>query len=97
MKKAKKLEIGNTIGVISPSSPSEKKSDVVRAVETFESLGYKVVLSKNLNKTKGFTAGTEEDRASDLDEMFRRDDVDAVFVTQGGYGSAQLIRHIDFD
>jgi len=97
MKKAKKLEVGNTIGVISPSSPSENKSEVVRATETFESLGYKVVLSKNLNKSKGFTAGTEEERADDLNEMFRRDDVDAVFVTQGGYGSAQLIRRIDFD
>lgn len=97
MKKAKRLEAGNTIGVISPSSPSEKKSEVVRGVETLESMGYKVVLSKNLNKSKGFVAGTEEERADDLNEMFRRDDIDAVFVTQGGYGSAQLIRHIDFD
>ncbi len=53
MKKAKKLEIGDTIGIISPSSPSEKKSEVVRGVETLEGLGYKVVLSKNLNKSKG--------------------------------------------
>lgn len=97
MKKAKKLEIGAAIGVISPSSPSEKKSDVIRGVETLEGLGYKVVLSKNLNKSKGLVAGTEEERAEDLNEMFRRDDIDAVFVTQGGYGSAQLIRHIDFD
>ena len=97
MKKAKKLETGDVIGVISPSSPSEKKSEVVRGVETLESLGYKVVLSKNLNKSKGLVAGTEEERAEDLNEMFRRDDIDAVFVTQGGYGSAQLIRHIDFD
>ncbi len=97
MKKAKKLEIGDTIGVISPSSPSEKKSEVVRGVETLERMGYKVVLSKNLNKSKGFVAGTEEERAGDLNEMFLRDDIDAVFVTQGGYGSAQLIRHINFD
>lgn len=97
MKKAKKLEIGSAIGVISPSSPSEKKSEVVRGMETLENLGYKVVLSKNLNKSKGLVAGTEEERAEDLNEMFRREDIDAIFVTQGGYGSAQLIRHIDFD
>ncbi len=97
MKKAKKLKAGDTIGVISPASPSEKKSEVVRGVETLESMGYKVVLSKNLNKSKGFVAGTESERADDLNEMFRRDDVDAVFVTQGGYGSAQLVRHMDFD
>ncbi len=97
MKKAKKLEIGDTIGLISPSSPSEKKSEIVRGVETMERLGYKVVLSKNLNKAKGLVAGTEEERGDDLNEMFRRDDIDAVFVTQGGYGAAQMIRHIDFD
>ena len=96
MKKAKRLEIGDTIGVISPSSPSEKKSEIARGVETMESLGYKVVLSKNLNKSKGLVAGTEEERAEDLNEMFLRDDIDAVFVTQGGYGAAQMIRHIDF-
>ncbi len=97
MKKPKKLNPGDTIGVISPSSPSEKKSEVVRGVETLEGMGYKVVLSRNLNKSKGFVAGTEEERADDLNEMFRRDDIDAIFVTQGGYGAAQLIRHIDFD
>jgi len=97
VKKAKRLKIGDTIGVISPSSPSEKKSEVIRGKEMLENLGYKVVLSKNLNKSKGLVAGTEEERAEDLNEMFHRDDVDAVFVTQGGYGSAQLIRHIDFD
>ena len=97
MKKAKRLKAGNTIGVISPSSPSEKKSEVVRGKETLESMGYRVVLSKNLNKTKGLVAGTEEERAEDLHEMFRRDDVDAIFVTQGGYGSAQLLRYLDFD
>lgn len=97
MIKAKKLEKGNTIGVISPSSPSYNQSEIVRGQETLESWGYKVVLSKNLNKTKGLVAASEEDRAYDINEMFRRDDIDAVFVSQGGYGAAQLISKIDFD
>ncbi len=97
MKKPKKLQKGDTIGVISPSSPSEKKSEVVRGREMLEELGYNVVLSRNLNRTKGFVAGSEEDRASDFNEMFKREDIDAVFVTQGGYGSAQIINHIDFE
>lgn len=97
MKKAKRLKTGDTIGVISPSSPPEKKSDVIRGIETIESLGYKVVLSKNLYKRKGFTAGTEEERAADIHQMFGRDDVDAILVTQGGYGAAQLLCHLDFD
>ena len=91
------MELGNTIGIISPASPSERKSDVVRASEYLQELGYKVVIGKNVNKLKGFVAASEEERAADFNEMFRRDDIDAVFVTQGGYGSAQIIHLIDFD
>lgn len=97
MLKAKRLEKGNTIGVISPASPSETISEIPRACEYLESLGYKVSIGKNVNKAHGFVAASEQERADDLNEMFRRDDIDAVFVTQGGYGSAQLIGKIDYD
>lgn len=97
MIRPKKLEAGDTIGVISPASPSEKKSEVIRAAECLQEWGYKVVIGKNVNKTKGFVAASEEERAADFNEMFRRDDIDAIFVTQGGYGSAQIIHLIDFE
>lgn len=97
MIKAKKLSPGDTIGVISPASRSESISEIQRAQETWESWGYRVVFAKNLNRKNGFTAGTPAERAADLSEMFSRKDIDAVFVTQGGYGSAQIINLIDFD
>lgn len=97
MIRPKKLSKGDTVGVVSPASPSEKGSEVLRGINTLEEWGYHVVLGKNVNKNKGFVAASEEERAADVNEMFRRDDVDAIFVTQGGYGSAQIIRHLDYD
>lgn len=97
MIRPKKLEIGDSIGIISPASPSERKSDVLRAAECLQSWGYKIVLGKNVNKARGFVAASEEERADDFNEMYRRDDIAAVFVTQGGYGSAQIIHLLDFD
>ncbi len=97
MIRPKKLEKGDTIGVISPASPSEKNSDVIRSAEFLRELGYKVVIGKNVNKLKGFVAASEEERAADFNEMYNRDDIDAVFVTQGGYGSAQIIHLLDFE
>jgi len=97
MIKPKRLSPGDTIGVISPASPSENRSEVFRAKEYIEAMGYNVVIGKNVNKTRGITAASEEDRLDDIHEMFRRDDVDAVFVTQGGYGCAQLLRNLDYD
>lgn len=97
MIKPKKLKAGDTIGVVSPASPSDAPSEIVCAKEYLEAMGYRVVIGKNVNKTKGFTAASEQDRADDINEMFARSDIDAVFVTQGGYGSAQLIDKIDFE
>ena len=34
MKKAKRLCEGDTIGIVSPASPSENKSEVTRGIET---------------------------------------------------------------
>jgi len=95
--KPKKLIKGDTIGIISPASPSYRKSDVIRGKETLEKWGFRVTLSKNLNRRNGFTAGTDEERANDFNEMFARKDIDAVFVTQGGYGSARILKYIDFE
>ncbi|MDW7678486.1 MAG: LD-carboxypeptidase, partial [Bacillota bacterium] len=95
--KPKMLQTGDTIGVISPASPSFRSSDVIRGVETLKKWGYKVQLSKNLNKRKGFVAGTDLERAEDFNEMFARKDIDAIFVTQGGYGSARILKYIDFE
>ena len=97
MIKAKRLEKGNTIGVVSPASPSENHSEIVRAKEYLENLGYKVVIGRNVNKTKGFTAASEQERADDINEMFAREDIDAILVTQGGYGSAQIIDKLDYE
>jgi muramoyltetrapeptide carboxypeptidase len=91
------LRKGDTIGVISPSSPSFKRSEVLRGKETLQHWGYRVELSKNLNISKGFTAGSDKQRAADFNDMFARKDINAVFVTQGGYGSARMLRYIDFD
>lgn len=95
--KPKRLRPGDTIGVISPASPSERPSDVPRSKSYLEEMGFHVVVGRNVNRRKGIVAASEKERADDLNEMFSRPDIDAVFVTQGGYGSAQIIDKIDFD
>ena len=61
--KARHLRKGDTIGVVSPASPSQKKSDIVRATETLSAMGYRVVIGENVNRQKGFVAASEEERA----------------------------------
>lgn len=95
--KPARLTKGDTIGIVAPASPLYNKSDLVRGIKTLEEWGYKVIVGEHVNARNEYLAGTDEQRASDINSMFENDQVDAIFVTQGGYGSARLLRHINFD
>ncbi|MFD1019838.1 S66 peptidase family protein [Thalassobacillus hwangdonensis] len=95
--KPKRLKKGDTVGIIAPASPLFKKSDLKRGIKTLEEWGYNVVVGDHVNCRHEYIAGTDEQRAADFNAMFANDNVDAVFVTQGGYGSARMIDRIDFD
>src|SRR5919107_90758 len=84
-------------GVPAPASPYHNRSEVLRGVEWWESKGYKVKLGRNVFARDAYVAGDPKSRASDLMEMFTDDEVDVVQSFQGGYGSAQVIEHLDFD
>ena len=93
----KPLPDGGTIGVAAPASPYESRSDVLRSVEWWESQGYGVKLAPHVLARDDFVAGDARDRAADLGALFADPEVDVVQCLQGGYGSAQVIPHLDFD
>jgi muramoyltetrapeptide carboxypeptidase len=93
----KALPRGGTIGVPAPATPYHNRSEVLRGVEWWESQGYSVKLSDGLYAQDDWVAGGAEGRARDLVAMFADPEVDAVQCARGGYGSAQLIPHLDFD
>ena len=98
MIKPRKLNPGDTIAIISPSSPTKDPTAVPRGKEYLESLGYKVVLGKHVDEWRAnYVAASEEARAEDLNEMFARKDVDMILCARGGYGALQFIDKIDFD
>jgi muramoyltetrapeptide carboxypeptidase len=91
------LPPGGTIGVPAPASPYENRSEVLRGVEWWEARGYRVKLADGVWARDDYVAGDPKQRARDLVAMFTDPEVDVVQCLQGGYGSAQLIPHLDFD
>lgn len=95
--KPKALRQGDTIGIIAPASPFYYKSALARGVYELEQWGYNVKLGKYIYEQMGYLAGSDEQRAHDVNEMFKDDEVDAIMVTGGGYGTARLVDKIDYD
>jgi muramoyltetrapeptide carboxypeptidase len=91
------LPDGGTIGVAALASGFENRSEVLRGVERWEELGYRVKLAEHVFARDDYVAGDPRDRAADLMAMFTDPEVDVVQALQGGFGSAQTIPYLDFD
>jgi len=94
MIKPKPLRVGGTIGIVAPAG-RVVLSDLQRGIVWLEQLGYRVILGKCLEKRDRYFAGTDQERADDLLEMFQNKEVNAIFCARGGYGSARVISHLD--
>ena len=73
------LRHGDVIGVISPASPPSSEDKIEKGAEYLERLGYCVKFGKHVRAVRGFLAGTDQQRADDVNEMFADKDV------QGNY------------
>ncbi|MCX6778994.1 MAG: LD-carboxypeptidase, partial [Candidatus Magasanikbacteria bacterium] len=97
--KPQKLSLGDTIGVVSPSSNLAALAPhrVQKGISNLEQLGFKIKVGQNVYKNSGYTAGTAEERADDLNKMFADPEVKAIISTIGGFHSNQILPYLDFD
>ena len=95
--KPRRLAPGHTIGLVSPSSAPNEPARIRFAIETIESLGFRVKLGPHLHDRDGYLAGTDQARAHDLNAMFADDAVDAIWCVRGGYGASRLLPALDFE
>ncbi|GAB2608743.1 S66 peptidase family protein [Belliella aquatica] len=92
----KSLKKGDTVGLISPSSATAERIQFMFAQEALEALGFRVKLGENLKNRRGHLAGTDEERAGDLNSMFADDEVKAIICIRGGSGAARILPMIDY-
>ncbi|MEM5805512.1 MAG: LD-carboxypeptidase [Candidatus Aenigmatarchaeota archaeon] len=96
--KPKRLNIGDTIGIISPSSslPADIPFRFRRGVECLEKLGFRVKIGKYAVSKYGYMAGKPIERAMDINSMFKDANVKAIISSIGGYNSNQLLNLLKY-
>ncbi|MEG2940471.1 MAG: LD-carboxypeptidase [Thermomonas sp.] len=91
------LAKGDTIGLVSPSSATDDSFNLQLAREAMEALGFKVKSGAHFDARRGHLAGTDAERAGDLNAMFADKTVKAIVCTRGGSGAARLLPLLDYD
>ena len=94
--KPKALRKGDVIAIAAPASPPASEEKLEKGIRYLEQLGYRVVLGKNLHKKRGYLAGTDKERASDLNELFADTKIKAIFCARGGYGASRILPLLDY-
>jgi len=98
LRKPRRLRPGNTIGIVAPSSPPPE-DELSKGIALIESRGYRVRVGEHvLAKAPhcDYLAGTDEQRAADLNSMFADPAIDGIFCARGGYGAMRLFDLIDW-
>jgi muramoyltetrapeptide carboxypeptidase len=90
------LPEGGTIAVVAPSSPPQMRSGIEQATEYFSKRGYQLVFGPNHRNVHGYLAGTDTERAADVQWALSEPGIDMVLALDGGYGAARLYKHIDW-
>ncbi len=87
---------GSRVALVAPSGLLADPAHVARAEENARSLGWVPLLGKNVSAAHAYFAGTDDERARDLNAALSDDAVDAIWFVRGGYGAMRLLRDIDY-
>lgn len=68
-----------------------------RGVEALERRGHHVTFATNALAKSDYTAGTPEQRAADIHEVFENPEIDFVIASIGGYNANDLLNLLDYE
>jgi muramoyltetrapeptide carboxypeptidase len=94
--KPRVLKAGDTVGVVSAAAAVEQRA-LERGLELISSIGFRARVSKHVLDRDDILAGSDRQRADELQAFFADPDIRAIFVARGGYGSGRILPLLDFE
>jgi muramoyltetrapeptide carboxypeptidase len=94
--KPPRLRSGDVVGLVAPASANFLSVDVEIAQEVARAFGLEPRLGLHVRDRHGYLAGTDPDRAADVNAFFADPGVKAVLAIRGGWGCARVLPYLDW-
>lgn len=92
------LTEGDSIAIVAPSGILLGKSrEIDQAVELLRSWGLKPTVGTHVFNQNGHFAGTDTERAQDLQKALDNPNIKAIWFARGGYGTVRILDRLDYD
>lgn len=92
-----RLRPGDTVALVAPASANFLRAEIDEAEQLVAALGLRPRRGANLARRYGYLAGTDAERAADLEAAFADPEVKGVLAMRGGWGCARLLPRLDYD
>jgi muramoyltetrapeptide carboxypeptidase len=93
---ARRLQAGDTIALINPANAVYERDPYRFATEALQALGFKVLEAPHLRARYGRLAGTDAQRAGDVNAMFADPGVHGLMALTGGSGCNRILPLLDY-
>lgn len=94
--RARRLRPGDTLGLVSPANATFEREPLKIAIESLQALGFKVKPGEFVAARRGPFAGTDAQRAADINAMFADDGVAGILAMTGGSGCNRIVDKLDY-
>jgi muramoyltetrapeptide carboxypeptidase len=94
--RAPRLKPGDTIALINPSGALHTRAPYEIATESLQALGFRVREAPHLRARRGHLAGSDEQRAGDVNAMFADPGVHGLLAMTGGAGGTRMLPLVDY-
>ncbi|HCF04503.1 LD-carboxypeptidase [Flavobacterium sp.] len=89
------LQKGDTVAILATARKHIVKS-MQPTIDLLESWGLHVVVGESIGLEENQLAGSDEQRAADLQEQLDNPNIKAIWCARGGYGTVRVVDLIDF-
>jgi muramoyltetrapeptide carboxypeptidase len=91
-----RLHTGDTVALVSSAFRAPDDSTIQFAKERLETLGLHVKFGKSVFSHNNYFAGTDQERAQDINNMFASPEVKAIFEVRGGWGANRVLPYLNY-
>ncbi|MBA2747191.1 MAG: LD-carboxypeptidase, partial [Tatlockia sp.] len=95
--KPARLKPGAVVGIISPASATFIKEELNIVLDAVRGLGLMPKLGVHVRDRYGYLAGTDKDRAADINQFFSDPQVSALLPIRGGWGCSRILPYLDYE
>ena len=91
-----RIRPGDVFGLVSPATAAFETDPTEIFADAFRAVGLEPRLGSNYYRRRGYFAGSDAERAADVMGFFADPEVKGIFA-RGGWGSARVLPHLDYD